>query len=62
MTETRPPWQRLLDRIGALPTRRVTWGLVLLFSVWVVLDVRKRLGFRSVKRRANILNYLAIFA
>jgi adenylate cyclase len=39
MTETRPPWQRLLDHIGALPTRRVTWGLVLLFSVWVVLDV-----------------------
>lgn len=39
MTETRPQWQRLLDRIGALPTRRVTWGLVLLFSVWVVLDV-----------------------
>ena len=39
MTETRTPWQRLLDRIGALPTRRVTWGLVLLFSAWVVLDI-----------------------
>ena len=39
MADTRPLWQRLLDRIGALPTRRVTWGLVLLFSVWVVLDV-----------------------
>ena len=39
MTETRTPWQRLLDRIGALPTRRVTWGLVLVFSVWVVLDI-----------------------
>ena len=39
MADKRPLWQRLLDRIGALPTRRVTWGLVLLFSVWVVLDV-----------------------
>jgi len=39
MTETRSTWQRLLNRIGALPTRRVSWGLVVLFSVWVVLDV-----------------------
>ncbi|MDO9278520.1 MAG: CHASE2 domain-containing protein [Polaromonas sp.] len=39
MTKTRPPWQRWLDHIGALPTQPVTWGLVLFFSVWVVLDV-----------------------
>jgi adenylate cyclase len=39
MTESQPLLQRLLDRIGALPTRRVTWGLVALFSVWVVLDI-----------------------
>lgn len=29
----------LAARIGALPARRVTWGLVLLFSIWVLLDV-----------------------
>ena len=39
MTGIGSSWQRMLDRIGALPTRRVTWGLVLIFSVWVVLDV-----------------------
>jgi adenylate cyclase len=36
-------WNRLLEKIthaiGALPARRVTWGLVLVFSAWVVLDV-----------------------
>ncbi|MES2879957.1 MAG: CHASE2 domain-containing protein [Pseudomonadota bacterium] len=32
-------WERMSRRIGAWPARRVTWGLVLLFSVWVVLDV-----------------------
>ena len=26
-------------RIGALPARRVTWSLVLLFSLWVLVDV-----------------------
>ncbi len=26
-------------RIGALPARRVTWGLVVVFSLWVLLDV-----------------------
>ena len=31
--------ERLASAIGALPAKRVTWGLVLLFSVWVVLDV-----------------------
>ena len=31
--------ERVVAAIGALPARRVTWGLVLLFSVWVVLDV-----------------------
>ena len=30
---------QLLSRIGALPARRVTWGLVVIFSVWVLLDV-----------------------
>lgn len=30
---------RLSNRIGALPARYVTWGLVLVFSVWVLLDV-----------------------
>jgi len=32
-------WERISRRIGALPARRVTWGLVLLFSGWVLLDV-----------------------
>ena len=30
---------RLTLRLGALPARRVTWFLVVLFSVWVLLDV-----------------------
>jgi len=29
----------LAARAGAWPARRVTWGLVLIFSVWVLLDV-----------------------
>ena len=33
------PWQRLSERVGSLPASRVTWGLVILFSVWVLLDV-----------------------
>ena len=32
-------WAFLASRIGALPARRFTWSLVVLFSVWVVLDV-----------------------
>jgi CHASE2 domain-containing sensor protein len=32
-------WHRMTSRLGALPAKRVTWGLVLTFSVWVVLDV-----------------------
>jgi len=32
-------WLRIAHRIGALPASRVTWTLVLLFSVWVLLDV-----------------------
>ncbi len=32
-------FERLTLRLGALPSRRVTWGLVLVFSVWVLLDV-----------------------
>ncbi len=32
-------WQRLTERLGSLPASRVTWGLVILFSVWVLLDV-----------------------
>lgn len=31
--------ERLTLRLGALPARRVTWGLVIVFSVWVLLDV-----------------------
>ena len=31
--------ERLTLRLGALPARRVTWGLVVVFSVWVLLDV-----------------------
>ncbi|MBT9505215.1 CHASE2 domain-containing protein [Rhodoferax sp.] len=31
--------QGIAHRLGALPARRVTWGLVLFFSIWVVLDV-----------------------
>jgi adenylate cyclase len=38
-----PPLQRLARRItrqlGALPARRVTWGLVGVFSLWALLDV-----------------------
>jgi adenylate cyclase len=32
-------FERLTLRLGALPARRVTWGLVVVFSVWVLLDV-----------------------
>ena len=32
-------FEALLQRVGALPARRVTWALVLFFSVWVLLDV-----------------------
>ena len=32
-------WERVSNRIGAWPTRRVTWALVLAFSAWVLLDV-----------------------
>ena len=32
-------FERLTLRLGALPARRVTWALVLVFSVWVLLDV-----------------------
>jgi adenylate cyclase len=31
--------ERIAMRIGALPARRVTWGLVAVFSIWVLLDV-----------------------
>ena len=32
-------FERFTLRLGALPARRFTWGLVLIFSVWVLLDV-----------------------
>ncbi|QDL52759.1 CHASE2 domain-containing protein [Rhodoferax aquaticus] len=32
-------WDRFSEAIGALPARRVTWGLVLVFALWVLLDV-----------------------
>ena len=32
-------WDRFSRRIGALPAKRVTWSLVLVFAVWVLLDV-----------------------
>lgn len=32
-------WVRLADRLGALPAKQVTWSLVLIFSIWVLLDV-----------------------
>ncbi len=32
-------WDEIGWRIGALPVRRVIWTLVLIFSVWVILDV-----------------------
>lgn len=32
-------WHRFALRLGALPASRVTWGLVLIFSLWVLLDV-----------------------
>ena len=32
-------WKRITRRLGALPAKRVTWGLVLLFSAWALLDV-----------------------
>ena len=35
-----PAWHvELANKAGALPARRVTWSLVLLFSIWVLLDV-----------------------
>ncbi len=32
-------WKRIIRWLGALPAKRVTWGLVLLFSAWALLDV-----------------------
>jgi CHASE2 domain-containing sensor protein len=32
-------WDRITNRIGALPARRLTWALVLVFALWVLLDV-----------------------
>jgi adenylate cyclase len=32
-------WVQFRLRIGALPAGRVIWGLVILFSIWVLLDV-----------------------
>jgi len=32
-------YDRLTTRIGSLPARRVTWGLVFIFSIWVLLDI-----------------------
>ena len=32
-------WQRIAQRLGAMPAWHVTWSLVLLFSAWVLLDV-----------------------
>ena len=32
-------FRALTLRIGALPAKRVTWSLVLLFSIWVLVDV-----------------------
>jgi CHASE2 domain-containing sensor protein len=31
--------RRFWNRLGSLPAQRVTWGLVALFSAWVLLDV-----------------------
>lgn len=31
--------QRVARHLGALPARRVTWGLVGVFSLWALLDV-----------------------
>jgi adenylate cyclase len=40
MSDATPRWhERQLQRVGAWPARRVTWGLVLVFAVWVLLDV-----------------------
>ena len=32
-------WRRITRRLGPLPAKRVTWGLVLVFSAWALLDV-----------------------
>ena len=32
-------WRRITRRLGPLPAKRVTWGLVLVFSAWAMLDV-----------------------
>jgi CHASE2 domain-containing sensor protein len=31
--------QRVSDRLGALPARKFSWGLVIAFSVWVLFDI-----------------------
>lgn len=32
-------WKRITRALGVLPAKRVTWGLVLVFSAWALLDV-----------------------
>ena len=32
-------FQRIVRHLGALPSRRVTWALVAVFSIWALLDV-----------------------
>src|ERR1035437_3133377 len=40
MNISSPAWfDALTDWVGALPVRRVTWVLVLFFSIWVPLDI-----------------------
>ena len=40
MSTAPPRWpERLAQRVGAWPAQRVTWGLVLVFALWVLLDV-----------------------
>jgi len=32
-------YDKLTTSVGSLPARRVTWGLVFIFSIWVLLDI-----------------------
>lgn len=39
MRAARNAWERICARLARLPARRITWGLALVFSLWILADV-----------------------
>ncbi len=49
-------FQRVSDRLGALPARKFSWGLVAAFSVWVLFDI----FVLRISHGVNLSNYDAM--